>query len=91
MYYYLQRTKSLSLIYQEDYKLKLVGYINSNWEGDKKTRYSNSKYAFTLADMLVLWFLQKQNSVALLFTKAKYIAVAKAIKKTIWITIFLKN
>ncbi len=40
IYRYLQRTKSLSLIYRGDCELKLVGYTDSDLGGDKETRRS---------------------------------------------------
>ena len=55
VYCYLQGTKSLSLTYRRDYKLKLVGYTDSNWGGDKETRRSASGYVFTLAGALISW------------------------------------
>lgn len=54
VYSYLQETKLLSFIYQRDFEFKLVSYINSGWERNKKIYCLNSRYVFTLIGAPVL-------------------------------------
>lgn len=91
MYRYLQGTKSLSLTYGGDCELKLVGYTDSDWGGDKETRRSTSGYVFTLAGAPISWTSRRQNTVALSSTEAEYIAAAEATKEAVWIARFLEE
>lgn len=68
VYCYLQGTKSLSLTCRREGELKLVGYTDSNWGGDKETRRSTSGYVFTLAGELISWSSWRQITINFLST-----------------------
>lgn len=87
----MQGTKSLSLTYRGDCELKLVGYTDSDWGGDKETRRSTSGYVFTLAGAPVSWSSRRQSTVALSSTEAEYIAAAEATNEAVWIARFLEE
>ena len=91
VYRYLQGTKSLSLTYRGDCELKLVGYTDSDWGGDKETCRSTSGYVFTLAGAPISWSSRRQSTVALSSTEAEYIAAAEATKEAVWIARFLEE
>ncbi|KAK0588036.1 hypothetical protein LWI29_033216 [Acer saccharum] len=63
--------------------IDLVGYVDSDYAGDRDKRRSTSSYLFTIAGCCVSWKSQLQSVVALSTTEAEYIVVTEAIKEAI--------
>ncbi|KAK0588475.1 hypothetical protein LWI29_001474 [Acer saccharum] len=83
---YISSTTSVGLIYDcSNSVIDLVGYVDSDYAGDRDKRRSTSSYFFTIAGCCVSWKSQLQFVVALSTTKAEYIAVTEAIKEAIWL------
>jgi hypothetical protein len=69
----------------------LHGYIDADWASDVNDRKSMSRYVFMLAGGAISWSSKKQPSVALLSTKAEYIAGAHAAKEAVWLQRLLRE
>ena len=63
----------------------LVGYCDSDWDGDLDTRKSTTGYCFFLGRSLVSWCCKRQPTVAVSVTEAEYVAAAFASKEAIWL------
>ena len=57
---------------QKKSTLKLVGFTDSDWEGDKIDQKLTSGYVFILAEGPISWSSKKQSSIAISSTKANY-------------------
>jgi hypothetical protein len=71
--------------------IDLVGYVDSDYAGDRDKRRSTSSYFFTIAGWCVSWKSQLQSVVALSTTEAEHIAVTEAIKEAIWLQGLLRE
>ncbi|XP_031268700.1 secreted RxLR effector protein 161-like [Pistacia vera] len=71
--------------------LDLVGYVDSDFVGDRDSRKSTTAYHFTLGGNCISWKSQLQPLVALSTTEAEYVAVTNAFKEAIWLQGFLKE
>ncbi|KAK0584014.1 hypothetical protein LWI29_006522 [Acer saccharum] len=79
---YISSTTSVGLIYDcYNSELELIGYVDSDYAGDRDKRRSTSSYFFTIAGCCVSWKSQLQSVVALSTTEAEYIAVTEAVKE----------
>ena len=76
-------------MYGGEKKLCVEGYLDSFWAGDKESRKSTSGFIFMLNGGLVSWCSKRQSMVALLSTKAKYIALTLATKEATWLRLLL--
>jgi hypothetical protein len=63
----------------------LTRYTDADWANDLADRKSTSGYVFKLAGGVISWSSKKQPSIALLSTKAKYIAGAHMAKEVVWL------
>ncbi|XP_031275094.1 secreted RxLR effector protein 161-like [Pistacia vera] len=71
--------------------LDLVGFVDSNFAGDRDTRKSTTSYYFTLTENCVSWKSQLQQLVALSTTEAEYVAVTNIFKEALWLQGILKE
>ena len=62
----------------------LVGYVNSDWLGNRVDRRSITGYIFKYQGGPISWSFKRQDCVALLTFEAEYVAVIKAIKEAFW-------
>src|ERR1041384_8065901 len=69
---YLVYTPNLGLWYPKGSSFKLVGYSDSDWEGEKVDRKSGS--CQFLGRSLVSWSSKKQNCLSLSTAEAEYLA-----------------
>ncbi|XP_031267467.1 secreted RxLR effector protein 161-like [Pistacia vera] len=65
--------------------LDLVGFVDSDFAGDKDTRKSTTSYYFTLGGNCISWKSQLQPIVAFSSTEAEYIAIADVFKEAVWL------
>ena len=86
---YLKGSKQRGITYGGKKELKIQGYSNSDWAGDKKSRKSTSKYIFMLNGGPVSWCSKRQSTVALSSTEAEYIALTLAAKEATWLRLLL--
>ena len=59
----------------------LIGYSDSDFDGDKETGVSTSGYAMSLGSGVVSWRSRKQSVPADSTTEAEYVAIAEATKE----------
>ncbi|XP_031285748.1 exopolygalacturonase-like [Pistacia vera] len=77
---YINGTSHIGLEYCKRYNsLDLVGFVDSDFAGDKDTRKSTTAYVFTLGGNCVSWKSQLQPIVALSSTEAEYVAIADVV------------
>jgi transposase InsO family protein len=88
---YLKQTVNMQLKLCKDDNLKLIGYVDADWAGDKTDRKSTSGYLFQLGKATISWTSKKQESVALSSTEAEYIAAATASQEMIWLRQLLSD
>jgi hypothetical protein len=88
---YLKHTQNVRLWYPKGEKFELIRYLDSDYEGCKVERRSTSGTCQLLGRSLVSWSLKKQNSVALLTTKAEYITVDSCCAQILWMKATLND
>ncbi|XP_031285901.1 secreted RxLR effector protein 161-like [Pistacia vera] len=71
--------------YKNNTMLDLVGFVDSDFAGDKDTRKSTTTYYFTLGGNCICWKSQLQPIIALSSTEAGYIAIADVFKEAVWL------
>lgn len=71
--------------------LDLVGYVDSDFAGDRDSRKSTTAYYFTLGGNCISWKSQLQPLVALSTTEAEYVAVTDAFKEATWLQGILRE
>ncbi|XP_031270865.1 secreted RxLR effector protein 161-like [Pistacia vera] len=83
---YINGTLNVGLnFYKRHNTLDLVGFVDSDFVGDKDTRKSTTSYYFTLGGNCISWKSQLQPIVALSTTEAEYIAIAYVFKEFVWL------
>ncbi|CAM8935603.1 unnamed protein product [Rhodiola kirilowii] len=82
---YLKGTERLVLWYPRVKSLRLEGFTDADFAGDRTDRKSTSGMAQFLGSCLVSWGSKKQNSMALSTTEAKYIAAAACCAQILWL------
>jgi hypothetical protein len=65
--------------------LNLIGYSDSDFVVDKKTRVSTSDYLISLGLVVVSWRSHRQSVPTDSTTKTEYVAVAEATNKIVWL------
>jgi len=64
--------------------MKVVGYSDSDYAGDKRDRKSTMGYVFVLGGGAIAWSSQKVKSVTTSTTEAEYMGLGHATKHAIW-------
>ena len=67
---YIQGTRTYGIHYAANFKIEMVGYIDSNWVGDYIDQKSNSGYVFMFGGGTICWSRKKQDAIALSSTEA---------------------
>ena len=80
--WYLRGTTDYSLYYSSA-GLGCIGYVDSDFAGDRDKRRSTTGYVFSMDDGAISWESKLQSVVALSTTEAKYIAVIHVYKEAI--------
>lgn len=86
---YLKGTRMQGIVYGGEDELKILGYSDSDWAGDKESRKSTSGYIFMLNGGPVSWCSKRQSTMALFSTEAEYIALTLAAKEATWLRLLL--
>ena len=78
------------MVYSGD-DLKIVGYTDSEIQGDRDSRKSISGSVFTLRGAAIIWKSVKQSSIADSTIEAEYIVAFEAAKEAVWLKNFLSD
>ncbi|XP_067215685.1 uncharacterized protein [Linepithema humile] len=81
---YLAGLADLRLIYSQTNK-PLVGFADADWGGCTKDRRSYTGYVYLLSGAPITWKSQKQRTVALSSTEAKYVSLSEATKEAVYL------
>ena len=71
--------------------LKIIGYSDSYFDGDKETGVSTSGYTMSLGSAAISWRSRKQLVLADSTTEAEYVATAEATKEIVWLRKILED
>ncbi|XP_031262803.1 secreted RxLR effector protein 161-like [Pistacia vera] len=83
---YINSTSHVGLEYcKMGNSLDLVGFVDSDFAGDRDTKKPITSYFFTLGGNCVSLKSQLQPIVALSSTKAEYVVVADVFRKALWL------
>ncbi len=72
-------------------QLKLLEYLNSDWEEDLKLRRFTLKYIFKIINESVFWSSKHQKIIILFFYKVKYMILTETTKKAVWMKKLFKE
>ena len=64
---------------------EVAGFVDSDYAADKDGRKSITSFVFTICGGAISWKSSLQSVVALLTTKAEYIALTEVVKEAIWL------
>lgn len=88
IYAYLKGTPTLGCCWSpqpdNQSKIKLEAYVDSDWGGCQDTGRSTTGWVFRLAGCPVSWSSKRQKTVAVSTAEAEYMAAAEAAKEAIW-------
>ena len=88
---YLKGTHELGLKYSKVGDFKLIGYTNSNFDGDKEKGVSTLGYVMSLGSAAISLRSRKQSIPIDSTTKVEYVAVAEARKEIVWLRKILED
>lgn len=88
---YLKGTQDLGIKYTQVDDFSLIGYSDSDFDGDKETGVSTSGYAMSLGSGAVSWRSRKQSVPADSTTKVEYVAAVEATKEIVWLREILED
>jgi len=86
---YLKGTVDLGFLYKrttfDKEEVKLFGYSDADYTGDKQDRKSTGGFAFFLNQSLITWGSNKQPIVSCSSTESEYIALAATCREAMWL------
>jgi hypothetical protein len=90
---YIKGTISLGVLYsdEDNGKLLLQGWTDSDYAGDSDDRKSTSGYVFKLGTGAISWCSKKQPIVTLSTTEAEFVAAASCSCQGVWLRNVLKH
>ena len=72
-------------------KIKLEGYVDSDWAGSAIDRKRTSACCFSMGLGVISWFSRKKSCVALSTAEAEYVAACSASCEVVWLRKLLSN
>eukprot|EP00253_Pinus_taeda_P004942 PITA_04942 len=87
---YLKGTRDFGIKYTQVDEFSLIGYSDSDFDGDKETEASTLGYAMSLGSGFVSWRSHKHLVPADSTKEAEYVAAAEATKEIVWLRKLLK-
>ncbi|XP_070034420.1 secreted RxLR effector protein 161-like [Nicotiana tabacum] len=87
---YLKRTRDYMLVYYLG-DLASIGYTDSDFQLDRDSRKSTSRYVFNLGGGAISWRSIKQLCVADSTMEAEYVDASEIAKEVVWLGNFLKE
>ena len=88
---YVKGTSDFGILYEKGVSCKVVGFCDANYAGDISTRRSTTGYVFNLGSGAISWCSERQPTVSLSTTKAKYKAAAMAAQECDWLMQLMSN
>lgn len=88
---YLNATKAHKLTFGRGKDWKLIGFSDSDWAGDQRTRRSTTGVVYFYGSGPICWVSKGQDSVALSSLEAEYNALTVACQEAVWIKRLLKD
>eukprot|EP00253_Pinus_taeda_P027870 PITA_27870 len=88
---YSTRGREFGIKYTQVDDFSLIGYSDSDFNGDKETGLSTSGYAMSLGSGAVSWRSCKQFVPIDSTTEAEYVATTKATKEILWLRKILED
>lgn len=88
---YLKGTQDYGLKYYKMNDFNLIGYFDSNFDGDKENGVANSGYLMGLGLITVSWRSHKQTIPTDSTIEAEYVAVVEATKQIVWLRKILED
>ena len=88
---YIRSTVDLGLMLGGSGSLKVVGYSDSDYAGDKSDRKCILGYVYMLGGAPIAWRSRKQKSVATSTTEAEYMALSSCAREGMWMVQLLKD
>lgn len=84
---YIKGTKDYGIMYEknENEKLRLFGFCDSDWAGSSDDTKSTSGYAFSFGCGVCSWASKKQETIELSSAEAEYVSLTMATKQAIWL------
>ena len=93
--WYLKSTLGLGILYIADQDISqdvaLFGWMDLDWTSNMDSHYLNTGYCFTLGSGAISWSSNKQPTIALSSTEAKYMVVYSETCKALWLWRLLKD
>ncbi|XP_072401556.1 uncharacterized protein [Diabrotica undecimpunctata] len=87
---YLKGTRTVGINYRKS-NVSLSGFVDSDWANNSSDRKSFYGFIFSLAGGPISWECQKQRTLALSSTEAKYIGITEAAKESLYLTYLCKE
>ena len=88
---YIQGTRTSNIHYAPDFELDLVGYTDSNWEGDSIDQKSNSGQVFIFVTSPIFWSSKNQATIALYSVEVEYRGAVNACIQAVWLKVILSE
>jgi len=88
---YLKGTQDFGIKYTQVDDFILIGYSDSDFDGDKEISISTSGYAMSLGSGAVSWRSRKQSIPTDSTTKVEYVAAVEATKEIVWLKKILED
>ena len=90
---YLQFTKTMKIVYEGHYDLKLQAASDADWSGDASDRKSTTGFYYKLSNSggAISWNCKKQNTVALSSCEAEYKGMCAAVQEAISLSQILED
>ena len=87
---YVAGTKVLALNYDKLPSFVLLGFLESDYGGDRDDKKSTSAYVFSISSSAISWASKKQPTTNLSNTEVEYCAMLVTSKEAIWLRHILK-
>ena len=81
----------IEITFNQRAELKLEGFVDADWAGDKHDRKSQTGYVCYLAGSIISWKSKKQTCTALSTMEAEYIALCEASKEALFLRKLLQE
>jgi len=88
---YLKETQDFGIKYTQVEDFSLIGYSDSDFDGDKEIGVSTSGYAMSLGSATFSWRSHKQSVPVDSTTEAEYVATVEATKEIVWLRKILED
>eukprot|EP00253_Pinus_taeda_P034786 PITA_34786 len=88
---YLKGNQDFGIKYTQVDDFSLIGYSNSDFNGDKETGVSTLGYAMSLGSRAVSWRSRKQSVPIDSTTEVEYVATIEATKEIVWLRKILED